>query len=103
MGGLCVGSDPTPSPKVRSEAADTGEVAHWGLILPAHGGSAPAAGFIAWGHHVEEPGFRRTQWGADSTRWLWVTSMLYILRTDQERGWPHLQPLPSKATGLEWH
>lgn len=99
MGGLCVGSDPTP--KVRSEAANTGEVFSPDLITPAHGArSAPAAHFIAGAPCGREPGFRRTKRRADSTRWLCVTSMLCILRTDQVRGWPHLWPLPSEATGL---
>lgn len=54
MGGLCVGSDPTPSPKVRSEAADTGEVFSLGLILPAHGVDLPQLQVSLLGHHVEE-------------------------------------------------
>ena len=97
---MCVGSDPTPPPRSEAQLQTQGRYSHTGLITPAHGARcAPAARFIAGAPCAREPGFRRTKQGADSTRWLWVTSMFCILRTDQVRVWPHLWPLPSKATG----
>lgn len=65
MGGLCVGSDPTPPPKVRSKAADTGEVFSHG---PHHastlGQICPSCMFHCWGITCKRAWFQEDQAGS---------------------------------------
>lgn len=98
MGGLCVGSDPTP--KVEAKLQTQGRCSHRTSPRQHMGPDLPQLHISLLGHHMEESLVSGGPSGELTAPGGCFTSMLCILRTDQVRGCPHLWPLPSEATGL---